>query len=152
MIIDRLEYSECYENLLPGLKTAFDYLKNTDFKTVEPGRHEIDGDKVYAVVSTYDTVKPSEKKSEAHRKYLDIQYLVSGEECLGYEPVEGLKIAQEYNTENDFLLVENSRETMLPLGNRIFIVLFPQDAHKPGCVIHAAQTVVKVVVKVAIED
>ena len=152
MIIDRLENASLYLAVQKRLATAFDYLKKTDLAKVEPGTYEIEGRKVYVMVQQYET-KPKEKgRWEAHRKYIDVQFVHQGTELFGYANLGDLKELQ-YEEAKDFLSLQGEgRGDFFRVPQGTFVILFPQDAHMPGMAISAPQPVKKFVVKVAIGE
>ena len=113
---------------------------------------EIDGRKVYVMVQQYET-KPMEKgRWEAHRKYIDVQYVHQGAELFGYANLQDLK-AGSYDEAKDFLLLQGEgKGDFFRVGEGTFVILFPQDGHMPGMAISTPQPVKKFVVKVAIGD
>jgi YhcH/YjgK/YiaL family protein len=80
MILDQLESLGCYRGISKSLDTAIDYLLTADLKKLANGSHRVDGDRLLANVMTYETKRPGEGKFEAHRKYIDIQVVLEGEE------------------------------------------------------------------------
>lgn len=149
MIIDKITNCHNYFSINTRLSTAFEYILSQDFSKFEPGRYDVDGNEIYAMVSEYETKNISVCKWEAHRKYLDIQFLVKGSEVFGYANIDTLKTIQTYSEEKDCLLLEGEGE-FLKLGKDTFIIAFPQDAHMPGTADKISVPVKKVVVKVKI--
>jgi beta-galactosidase beta subunit len=99
--------------------------------------------------SKIDSKTISEGNLEAHRKYIDIQFLLSGVELLGYAPLKGLAIAEEYNPQKDIAFFHTPEEiTTVKLEPGLFCILFPHDAHIPGCQFDGPSDVLKVVIKV----
>ena len=145
MIYDKLENLETYEGIAPNIMKGLRLLRDTDFSALEPGRYEVDGDALYFSVQAYDT-KVSDK-IEAHRSYIDIQYLLEGEEAVGIAPLDELGEPFESKPEKDAWLY-NGETKELKLGNGLFMVLYPQDGHSPSRMIGEAKPVRKVVVKV----
>ena len=80
MIKDKLLNSSAYYNLSERIKIGLFWLENTDLKNIADGKYLIDGDNVYASVQTYDT--KDDVKYESHRRYIDIQYMIDGEEKI----------------------------------------------------------------------
>ncbi|MFA6108145.1 MAG: YhcH/YjgK/YiaL family protein [Candidatus Latescibacterota bacterium] len=146
MIIDELKHAASYYGLSPRLEAALRYLERTDFSQVATGRYEIEGDAVFALVQEYQT-KPREQGAwEAHRRYLDVQYVVSGAESMGFAAIDRLQ-AGAYDAERDFVKLDGDGE-FVKLRAGSFVVLAPQDAHMPGMAIAGPLPVKKVVVKV----
>jgi YhcH/YjgK/YiaL family protein len=152
MIIDRLEKASLYQGVHKRLAAAFDYLQKTDLEKVEPGAHEIDGRKVYVMVQQYET-KPMERgRWEAHRKYIDVQYVHRGGERFGYANVLDLKPGN-YEEAKDFLSLEGEgKGDFFLVRQGTFVILFPQDGHMPGMAVSTPQPVKKFVVKIAVGD
>ena len=149
MILDQLPNASVYVGVNDGLSLAFRYLAENDFADVEPGRYERDGEAVYAMVQQYDTKPIEEGNWEAHRKYLNVQYVSSGVERMGYAPLSTLNAGQ-YHEDDDYLLLEGEG-IFLPMPAGTFVVLHPQDAHIPGMVAGTTpEPVRKVVVKVRV--
>jgi len=146
MIIDQLQNAEQYYGLGTGIEAALRYLQQTDFKNVAPERYDIDGDRVYAMVQEYDAKPKAEGFWEAHRKYLDVQYVAAGVEHMGYAAVATLQ-AGPYEEDKDFIKLEGDGEFFL-LREGYFCILAPQDAHMPGMAVGQSAPVKKVVVKV----
>lgn len=137
-----------YAPLGARIEQALDWLLRTDPGVLAAGRVEIDGDRVYALVSDYTTKNVLEGRWEAHRRYLDLQVVASGTEQIGYAPVTSL-VAGDYIAEKDIVWLEGdgSFVTMQP-GQ--FMLLWPGDAHMPGVAVGAPSPVRKIVVKIAV--
>ena len=149
MIIDRIENTSMYSGLAPRLAVALAYLRDTDFSCVEPGRYDIDGDEIYALVQAYTTKDVSKGLWEAHRRYIDVQYVAGGNERMGYANLGDLTVSREYEDKDDFLLLQGEGDFLtMPAGT--FIILGPQDAHMPQIAVGKPCEVTKVVVKVAV--
>ena len=155
MILDRLENAALYRNLNANIAKALDYLAKTNFAELSIGRHAIDGDAVFALVQCYHPKPTVDAQWEAHRKYLDVQFIAQGVERVGYAPLrDNLKIRQAYNPENDGMLYETVGD-LLELRAGSFAVFFPTDIHAP-CLAHETtqpdDKVLKVVVKCRSEE
>ena len=103
MIIDKIENSHRYVDLGKRIEKAFKYINYTDLKNIQPGKYEIDEENIFALISEYKTKPESEGKLEAHRKYIDVQYVISGEELMGYSPLGNQQILEPYKEENDIV-------------------------------------------------
>jgi biofilm protein TabA len=148
MIFDLLTYAHLYTALTPGITAAFRYCAETDFSVLSPGRHPIDGDRIFALASDYPT-KPRESGIlEAHRRYVDVQYLVSGREMIGYCPTAWCT-PRPYDDARDLMFLQGSPDFML-LTPDVFAIFWPQDAHMPGIAVDKPEPVRKVVIKVAV--
>jgi YhcH/YjgK/YiaL family protein len=150
MIIDKLKNAELYQELSENLKQAFDYLAANDFSTMESGRYDIDGDTVYAMVQRYDT-KPREMGLwEAHRRYIDVQFVASGIETLGWTNVANLTETQPYTEDKDYLLFAGDGDFVTARAGD-FLIFFPEDGHMPCLAYESSVPVLKIVVKVLAE-
>lgn len=148
MIFDTLKNIKNYEGL-GRVYTALEFLKNTDFNKVELGRYELDGDNIFYMVQSYDT-DPEKTVAEAHKKYIDIQFMVNGEELIGVAPIDCEKIETQAIPENDVWFYECKTESITLIENS-FMVLYPNDLHCPGVATNNKPlTCKKVVVKVKV--
>ena len=131
---------------------AFIFLKTNDLTALELKRHDIDGDNLYAPVSEYLTKNEEDARYEAHQKYIDIQYVVSGKELIGVAPMSQKKdVLEAYDSTKDIeFLTVTGGENLPALPDRFFI-FFPDDAHRPGLKDGENSPVRKVVVKVKID-
>jgi len=149
MIIDCIDNASFYYGVNKRLIRAFKFLREENLVDMEPGKYEMDGSNIYALLQSYET-KPEEKGAwEAHRRYIDIQYLVSGTERMGCANLEAMTVCREYTEAEDCLLLKGKGNFFL-LEPKNFVVFMPQDVHMPGLAATNPQTVKKVVVKVRI--
>lgn len=148
MIIDVLSNARLYEHLNPRIAAAFKYLQTTDLISLEPGKYAIDGDNIFAIVQEYQTLDAANEQMEAHRKYMDVQYIVSGEELVGHAFLTGQQLSKEYSQEEDFLLVPDVPDFFTCFKAGMFMIFFPTDLHMPSIRTSVAATVKKIVVKV----
>ncbi|MEK7688726.1 MAG: YhcH/YjgK/YiaL family protein, partial [Deltaproteobacteria bacterium] len=134
-----------------ALKKAIDFLRRPDIRNLADGRVDIDGQDVFALVQRYETVKTDTPKFEYHRKYIDIQYIVSGKEVIGWAPVERMVITEAYDMEKDICFGTVPKEEITPvyLQTGHLAVLYPEDGHAPKLAAGKPSHVVKIVVKVA---
>ena len=147
MIIDRIENAPLYVGLSKRTAAALAYLRKTDFSRMPAGRSDLDGANLYALVQEYDSRPCDTACWEAHRRYIDVQYLVSGVERIGYAQLSSLQVTQAYDEKNDALLLSGDGDFLL-MRPGMFMVLWPEDAHMPGIATAAPAPVKKVVVKV----
>jgi biofilm protein TabA len=141
------------KGLPKAIQKGMEYLKSTDFSKLEDKTYQIEGDKIYVIVSTYDTKPKAESKAEVHKKFLDIQFIISGEEIIGvgYDN-PGNVLMQEYDAAKDRTLFKTVvNEVDYPFLPGHFVVFFPTDVHRPGVVYNTAKKVRKAVVKIAVD-
>jgi len=150
MITDQIKNASLYSNVNPFMQKTFEYLTTTDFSAVEPGKYEIDGENVYALVSTYNTKPLSVGKWEAHKRYIDVQYIFSGKEKIGFTNFEKVIPLEEYNEEKDIAIYKGEGNFFI-MDEKYFAIFFPTDVHMPGLAIHIPKEIKKIVVKVRVE-
>jgi biofilm protein TabA len=136
----------------PALQKGLLYLKNTDFSTLPVGRHDIDGDTIFALVSEYVPEPKENRRPEAHQKYIDIQYLALGEERIGCSPLYSeYEVVQDELVQKDLIFYKDvKQEVDMLLKPGIYAILFPNDVHRPCCISEVAAKVKKVVIKIAL--
>jgi biofilm protein TabA len=149
MIIDRIGNAHLYDALHPQFKRAFEYVNQMDINTIPAGRYEIDGEAMYALIQEYDSKLKEEGKWEAHRRYIDLQYVVNGMEGIGYANIHHLNQG-EYDTAKDFLPLHGEGD-LITVRSGSFVLLFPEDAHMPGMSIGVSAPVKKIVLKISLE-
>ena len=150
MIYDKIDNMELYAGISEDLSLGLEYLKNVS-PDVELGVHEL-SPRVKAIVSEYTTKEDNENGYEAHREWIDIQYLLKGSEKICCLPLEYLKETKAYDSSKDAAFYEEvgvAAQEML-LGNGYFAVFFPKDGHRPGLCTGECKMVKKVVVKVKV--
>ena len=150
MILDKIENSKHYENLHPLFAKAYEYLHKTDFSNLADGKYEIENDKLFAMVQEYNTKEESEGKPEAHRKYIDIQYIHSGVELIGVATLNNQTLIS--NEPDKDLAFYESETSFIKLESGMFAVFFPDDLHMPGIKLNQCAKVKKVVIKVLVEN
>ena len=151
MIVDKIENAHLYADVSGNIAKALEILKDKSLAEKENGRYDVDGDELYYIVQRYQSRTIEESKFEAHKKYIDIQFVAQGREVLGYSPLENLETEQPYSEEKDCALYGVPGDyTAVNLKQGMFCVLWPGDGHMPGCQLNGPTDVVKVVVKVKI--
>jgi biofilm protein TabA len=149
MVLDRLAHAGLYAALGPRIAQGLRFLAESDLAGLAPGRHEIDGKRLFALVSEYAPKPFEECRWEAHRHYIDLQYMVSGLERMGVAPIDRLVVAETYQEERDIMWLSGSGD-FVSFGAGQFMLLWPGDAHMPGVAANAPVMVRKVVVKIAL--
>jgi len=114
------------------------------------GKYELDGNNVYAMVQSYETLKEEELKFEAHREYIDLQFVAGGKEIIKWTNTTALTPCTQYNEGKDYILYEEHEGTCIKLKDGWFTILLPDDAHKPKCVWEQSETIKKIVVKIKV--
>jgi YhcH/YjgK/YiaL family protein len=141
-----LEYK--YDFKASKFQKAFEFLKRKDLAELEPQWIEL-GEGVRASIQRYDSFAWDENRFETHEKYFDVQYVIEGMELCGVCSRDGLVEAVPYNEKNDITFYEEPENFgTVFLKSGYFIVLGPEDAHKPRCAFKQSMPIRKVVVKV----
>jgi YhcH/YjgK/YiaL family protein len=132
-------------------KAVFDFLRK-DLKSLAPGKYPLLDDQVFALVSEYLTKKPEEAKWEAHRKYIDLQYLIDGEEKMGLLPFAGASSPQPYDEARDLIFFGDQEGEYFTANPMSFFLFFPEDVHRPGMLVEESKPVKKLVIKIAVSE
>ena len=151
MIYDRFENLDLYAQPSTRLHWALTYARGT-LATVADGRTDVDGDWIYASVATYETESREERRFEAHRKYIDVQVLLEGEEAIDVSLEDDLSVLEAYDEKRDVTFLKPPPQVAsLAMRPGCFAVFYPHDAHRPGCHLSEKSRVRKIVMKVAVE-
>lgn len=150
MIYDNISNINLYKCLSPNIYAGLTYLHQLS-PDIAPGTYQITP-RVKAIVSEYETKIKNELGFEAHKKNIDIQYLLKGEERIACYPVEKLTESTPYSEEKDaaFYNEDGVKAQEMIIGNGYFAIFFPQDGHMPQLCVDEPKMVKKVVVKVAV--
>lgn len=147
--IDRKAFAVSYFKNKERWDKAFNFLKSNDLSRLELKRYDIDGDNVYAPVSEYLTKNEEDARYEAHRKYIDIQYVISGKELIGIARMSRKKdVLEPYDAAKDIEFVTVTGGENRPAMPDRFFIFFPEDPHRPGLKDVENSPVRKIVVKV----
>jgi YhcH/YjgK/YiaL family protein len=147
--INKKEFAISYFKNKARWDKAFEYLRTTDLKNLEVKRHEIDGDNLFALVSEYTTKNEEDAKFEAHRKYVDIQYVISGSEQMSIAPVSKKgEVLTPYDDTKDLEFMTVTESSHYVATPERFFLFFPSDLHRPSVKVGENAQVKKVVIKV----
>ncbi|MFY0698229.1 hypothetical protein A8B79_10375 [Balneola sp. EhC07] len=105
-------------------------------------------DTIKAIHLEYETKKFDLSKFENHQRYIDVHYILEGEEYIGIQDTTNLKPVTEYMENDDYQLFEGAVDEKLILRKGNFIVLFTNEAHVTGGLIKQPQIVKKIVFKI----
>jgi biofilm protein TabA len=149
MIVDRLANAQKYSDMHAGFEKAFAFLRRADLAQLAEGRHEIEGDRVFCLISNGPGRGRDEAKLEAHRKYIDIQYVMEGTDEMGWKPTADCRISDvSYDPEKDIEFFKDAPEMWVPVPAGSFAIFFPSDAHAP---LVSTGRIHKAVLKIAVE-
>jgi len=149
MIADTPVLSHRYLSLSPRFAAAFEFIKK--LPADQPlGRVDLDGDNCFALIQSYNTKPLAQAKFEAHKKYIDIQFIQAGRETLLWSPLSALtETLEPYVAEKDVAFFGvPSLVTPINLRAGDFTIFFPEDGHAPGIECGGSVEVRKVVIKV----
>ncbi|HOQ81990.1 MAG TPA: YhcH/YjgK/YiaL family protein [bacterium] len=150
MIIDKLENFKIYRGINKKFLSAFDFIMNCKKIQINDGKYEIEGNKVFALVQMYYT-QPSDKLVwEAHRKYIDFQYVLKGTENIGYSHISDMQPISGYIDADDYMLF-SGEGSYLKLKEDFFAIFFPDDCHKVRIIEDGISKVKKIVVKISVD-
>ena len=150
MILDTLENAHRYLPLNKEFQKAIQFLLRPDLKDFPVGKYEIEGDRIFAMVSKDTGRRKEDALLEIHKKYVDIQLVLAGTDEMGWKSTLSCKHPDgEYNRESDVLFYEDKPDGWLPVESGSFVIFFPEDAHVP--MISPGQ-LHKVVIKVAVDQ
>jgi YhcH/YjgK/YiaL family protein len=151
MIADVLKNRHIYEAISPRIKTSLEYIANTDFSAMEPGKYELDGANIFALVQAYDSIPREQGKWECHKKYIDIQYIAEGVEQIGCNNINQMKITTEYNADKDIAFLAGEGD-FVTYSKGSYGIFFPEDVHQPKIAVNNIPCKVKkVVIKIKID-
>jgi biofilm protein TabA len=150
MILASLAEADRYVALHPLFARAFAFLRDTDLKTLESGRHAIQDEQLFAIVEACTGRTRAEAKLECHRRYIDIQLVLEGVDEMGWKPLaECLDPATDYDAARDIRFFNDAPASWIATPPGSFCLFFPDDAHAP---LVSAGMIRKVVVKIAVDQ
>ncbi|MDK2799302.1 DUF386 domain-containing protein [Thermoanaerobacteraceae bacterium SP2] len=149
MIVDNIKNIDFYLKINDGIAHGLKYIKDNDLTKLDVGKYEIDGEHLYLMIQNYKTKPINEGKWEAHRRYVDIQYIMQGKETVGYANVNKLRPFNEYDKTKDIVFLKGSGD-FFTISEGYFAIFAPEDAHMPCIAYKEPQFVKKAVIKVLI--
>ena len=151
MIIDKLENAYKYYNLSDNIKAGLQFLLETDLNNLPCKKHVIDGERIWANVQEIVTKEDETAKWEVHRRYTDIQFVISGCEKMGWANLSDFVPEEAFDTEKDIQfgeIKENCAHGFVVVEQGYFVIFTPDDVHKPALKVDFCNNVKKIVVKV----
>ncbi|GHT85519.1 DUF386 domain-containing protein [Spirochaetia bacterium] len=150
MFSTSVQFAEKYNYQSDKFKTAYEFLRRKDLAALPVGAVKLT-DEVTVLVQEYDTVPAESVRFETHDTMFDIQYVISGKELFGVASREELTVTEPYNAEKDISFYKDPPiYGSVLLGPGDFIVVAPEDAHKPRCAAGSPSAVKKLVIKVTV--
>lgn len=149
IIVDRLERAERYCGMHPAFAEAFAFLNQSTLADLPEGRHEIAGDRLFCLISKGPGRDRAEAKLEAHRQYIDIQYVIAGTDEMGWKPTVACTLSDvRYDADKDIEFFRDEPDSWTAVAAGSFVIFFPQDAHAP---LVSDGEIHKAVLKIAVE-
>ena len=138
------------KTLQEKIAEALEFMKNLNFEEMELGKHVINEDS-FVLIQKYDSKEPDAVRFEAHRDYVDIQYVVEGKESIEVAAVTAMTVSESYIPERDVEFYEEPEvASKYVLTDGSYAILYPADAHKPGVKVGESVPMKKMVGKVRI--
>lgn len=149
MVLDTLAAANRYIGMHAGFARAFEFLSATDLAGLAPGRHEIDGHRLYVSIDHKNGRGEEGARLEAHQRYIDIQYTIDGDERIGWMPLARCTAPDSpFDETKDVVLFADRPSTWVAVPPGSFAIFFPHDAHAP---LAGHGLLKKAVVKIAVD-
>ncbi len=153
MLITDLAHLPAQLKTSGAFEKAIEFLRNEGWRGHADGTIPVDGERVYGMLQSYTTKVPQDTVPfEGHRKYIDIQYMIDGQETIYWTQTAGLTPTKPYDEAKDIWFSQSSRgnasAAVITTGQ--LVVLFPEDAHAPTHVAGSPTPVRKIVMKVSV--
>lgn len=133
MIIGNTSQSSRIFGLHPLFKKLFEFVKDTDFDSLPLGKIEVDGDQLYVMNINPDGADQELQPLEMHRKYIDVHILLSGNEKIGWKPIEEIRhFTREYDESSDCALSDDRPRYYIDLMPGEYCIVYPEDPHAPA--------------------
>lgn len=148
MILDVGARCHDYRCLHPLFERGLRFLADTDLHALAPGRHAVEGDRIYLSIDHTHGRGREAARLEAHRRYIDVQYTLEGDEEIGWLPLaECGQPIDEYNAAKDVSFFAARPTTWVAVPEGAFAIFFPDDAHAP---LAGRGAVKKAILKIAV--
>lgn len=132
MILDSLKSFEKYQSLQEGFDKVYQFIRKNDLHTLEAGKYEIDGKKVWCTIAEGELRDVEDAKMEIHDSYIDIHILLDGSETIGLKDRGKCNVDDsKYEEADDIAFVNDEPENYVVLGIDNLAIIFPADAHAP---------------------
>ena len=132
MILDTLDQRGRYVSLHPAFARAFEFLAHPNLASLAPARHVIDGDRLYVSIDHTEGRGREGARLESHRRYIDIQLTIAGEEEIGWLPLASCAApVAAFDEARDIRFYDDRPSTWLAVLPGRFAIFFPDDAHAP---------------------
>jgi biofilm protein TabA len=147
--VNALEFYKQYNASKAVWDKVFAFMKNQDLKNLAPGNYPIDDKNAYASITNNPSKTFEDAKWESHQKYIDLQYVIKGEEKIGVAPVSTATVIKPYNPAKDAANYTADGTYYIAKPSQFFL-FFPPDAHRPNIKVDGYDTVKKLVIKIKV--
>lgn len=148
MITDELANIGRYTSCLPSLQAIAEFMERTDLNALPDGKVELEEIHGFVNIQTIPAKSVEDAKLESHRKMIDVQVPLAGDETMGYTSLSHVMQA-EYNEMKDITFHPGSPDSLVRVRKGMFAVFFPEDVHAPGI---TAVPIRKAVFKIPVSD
>jgi len=149
--VNEAEFAEQYHKNKAEWDKAFAFMRDQDLSALKPDKYVIDGDHVYAMITEAPSKTFEQSAWESHRKYIDIQYVIRGEEKIGVVPLAKATVLKPYDESKDFANYTAEGEYYIAKPATFFL-FFPDDVHRPNIKVDGYDVVKKLVIKVRVAE
>jgi biofilm protein TabA len=146
--LNMIVFAKQYEANKAAWDKAIAFLHDRNLDLIAPGRYEIDGDNVYAMITEGAGKEIDSAAWEGHRKYIDLHYVIKGRERIGIISNDSLKVTIPYDEVKDAENYYYADGKFYLATPEIFFLFFPGDAHQPGIKVGSNQPIKKLVIKI----
>ena len=130
MIIGMIKDAARYQSFSSRMTEALKWLQTVDMTTLQEGKNPIQGEDIFCSINFYDTTGADTRPWEGHRKYIDIHFMIKGEEIIDISPIDAMQVKKVYNVQTDFIEFEGAAQQHILLKEGMFLIAFPEDIHK----------------------
>lgn len=149
MIYGNVKNKDEYSFLPQNLKKCFDYIQNNDLSNLQKGSYEIDGKDLFVNIVEYETTTEDNRFWEAHKNYLDLHFIINGEEIINVNFINNME-QKPFVEQDDFLPLEGDKKTSVVLQKDDFLICYPNDAHMTAIQVEKPTNIKKAIFKVKI--
>jgi YhcH/YjgK/YiaL family protein len=145
--VNAVEFAKQYHANKAYWDKAFEFMRDKNLKDLAPGKYVIDGDNVYATITEAPSKTFEQSAWESHRKYIDLQYVVTGQEKIGLSPLSETTVTAPYDDSKDIAHYTAKGKFYTATPDEFFL-FFPNDAHRPNILVDGYDVVKKLVIKI----
>ncbi|HIZ64312.1 MAG TPA: YhcH/YjgK/YiaL family protein, partial [Candidatus Blautia pullicola] len=147
MVFGNIRDLKDYGYLEAEVLKCFEYAKNHDLLSYEKGSHEIEGDNLFVNIVEYETTTPENRFWEAHKKYLDLHFMLKGPEQIDVNFIDNME-QKEFVDKDDFLPLEGEANSHVVLTEGDFLLCYPKDAHRTAVQVNTPAVIKKAIFKI----